>query len=73
MKVLKKIIRRQQDIYNTQIPVIAFIGDSVTQGCFECEAVGENSLTTVFDSKSGYAKRFEEIMSLIKSGNGCAE
>lgn len=65
MKVLKKIIRRQQDIYNTQIPVIAFIGDSVTQGCFECETVGENSLTTVFDSKSGYVKRFEEIMSLL--------
>ena len=35
MKIIKKI-ENKQDFYNYPTPTIAFLGDSVTHGCFEC-------------------------------------
>ncbi len=65
MKILEKIRTRQENLYDSEIPVIAFTGDSVTQGCFECHTAGEHGLTTVFDEKSGYVRRTQEILSLL--------
>lgn len=35
MEIIKKIVNKQ-DFYNYPTPTIAFLGDSVTHGCFEC-------------------------------------
>lgn len=44
---------------------IAFIGDSVTQGCFECYKKGDDVLETVYDYKSAYSNRLKEILNLL--------
>ena len=41
------------------------MGDSVTQGCFECYLTSETSLETVFDYKSAFSTRFKEILNLL--------
>lgn len=43
----------------------AFLGDSVTQGCFEVYRTGEHSLDTVYDYKSAYSTRFRELLNLL--------
>ena len=36
MKFLEKINQKSKDLMGTAPVTIAFLGDSVTQGCFEC-------------------------------------
>ena len=35
MKIIDKILAKQANLHENRQPVIAFLGDSVTQGCFE--------------------------------------
>ncbi len=65
MKIIDKIIDKRNNLYAAKNPTIAFLGDSVTQGCFECYTVGENGLNTVFDPQSGYSNRLKEIFALL--------
>ncbi len=44
---------------------VAFLGDSVTQGCFEVYRTGERSLDTVYSYKDAFSTRFREIMNLL--------
>ena len=44
---------------------VAFLGDSVTQGCFECYSDENGSIQTVFDIKSAYGARFKEMLNLL--------
>ena len=36
MKIIEKMAKKSADHYNNEGVTIAFLGDSVTQGCFEC-------------------------------------
>lgn len=65
MKITEKLNACQNNLYAAEIPTVAFTGDSVTQGCFECYPVGESGLSTVFEEKSGYVRRVQEIFSLL--------
>ncbi|MBE7100872.1 MAG: SGNH/GDSL hydrolase family protein [Clostridiales bacterium] len=64
MKIIKKIKEKSWDIYGAKPVTIAFIGDSVTQGCFECY-FDEKAVQTVFDVKSSYPTRVKEILNLL--------
>ena len=55
MKIKDKFILRQNSI-NNPLPVIAFIGDSVTQGCFECFVDKNNQIDTIFRSHLAYSR-----------------
>lgn len=44
---------------------VAFLGDSVTQGCFEVYKNGENSVETVYEAKSAYSAKFKEFLNLL--------
>lgn len=44
---------------------IAFLGDSVTQGCFEVYKTGEKTLETVYEYKNAYSTRLREIMNIL--------
>ncbi len=44
---------------------IAFLGDSVTQGCFEIYKTSANTLETVYDYKSAYSTRVREILNIL--------
>lgn len=64
MRTLKKLIERQYDNHNPPVTV-AFLGDSVTQGCFEVYKKNETSIETVFDKSAAYHRYFEMIFDLL--------
>lgn len=64
MEIIQKISEKNKDIYQAKPVTIAFLGDSVTQGCFECY-FDDNGVQTVFDSKSAYPMRVKEILNLL--------
>lgn len=55
MKIKQKFINRQ-NVLDNPLPVIAFIGDSVTQGCFECFFNEQNQIDTVFRPHLAYSR-----------------
>ena len=48
MKIIEKINAKNKNIYENNPVTIAFLGDSVTQGCFECYLTSPTTLDTVF-------------------------
>lgn len=64
MKVIEKIKGKSLDINRTKPVTVAFLGDSVTQGCFECY-FDDKAVQTVFDTKSSYPVRVKEILNLL--------
>jgi lysophospholipase L1-like esterase len=61
-----QLLKEKQDNINGANPVtIAFLGDSVTQGCFECYLTGPSTLQTVFDYSSSYSTRLKEILNIL--------
>lgn len=65
MNIVKKIVEKQNNNYENGGVTIAFLGDSVTQGCFEVFRKNEKELTTVFDKNSAYHKYFADIFSVL--------
>lgn len=55
MKIKEKFLKRQSKL-NNPLPVIAFIGDSVTQGCFECFVEKDGSIETVYHPELAYSR-----------------
>ncbi|MBE6645126.1 MAG: GDSL family lipase [Ruminococcaceae bacterium] len=64
MRIVEKIVKKQNDNHNPGVTV-AFLGDSVTQGCFEVYKKTENSIETVFDKSFAYHKYFAEIFEFL--------
>ena len=64
MRIIEKINQKNKDIYGDKPVTIAFLGDSVTQGCFECY-FDQQGVQTVFDSKSSYPTRVKEILNIL--------
>lgn len=64
MKIIEKIMAKK-DMYNQKPVTIAFLGDSVTQGCFECYIENGGGIETVFDYKSAYSTRVREILNFL--------
>ena len=64
MKIIEKLSAKQ-DIYGAKPVTIAFLGDSVTQGCFECYIKEDGNIETVFDYKSAYSTRVREMLNLL--------
>lgn len=62
MKLYDKISAKNE---NWKAVTVAFLGDSVTQGCFDVYMTGENSVETEFSYKDAYSTRFREIMNLL--------
>ncbi len=54
MKIIEKIRAKSKDLYGQPPVAIAFLGDSVTHGCFDVYRAGEKEIGTYFDIKNGY-------------------
>jgi lysophospholipase L1-like esterase len=61
MKFIEKLAKKQNDLYGASPATIAFLGDSVTQGCFELFESGR-AIDTVFENKNAYSTRLSEIL-----------
>ena len=64
MKIIEKL-NAKQDIYGEKPVTIAFLGDSVTQGCFECYIKEDGKIETVFDYKSAFSTRLREMLGIL--------
>ena len=64
-KIAEKIKAKSDAPYAVSPVTIAFLGDSVTQGCFEVYKNGEGSVEAVFDSPSSYSAKFKVIFEKI--------
>ena len=65
MKIIKKLSAKSRELWNETPAAIAFLGDSVTQGCFELYMTGEKTFDTVFDSESAYCTAVRKILALL--------
>lgn len=64
MEIMKKLAAKQNMLPHPPV-TIAFLGDSVTQGCFECYTLENDRIETVFDYSSAYSTRLREILNLL--------
>jgi len=64
MKIIEKLAEKAtgSGLYGAPIPTIAFLGDSVTQGCFEVYRSDEKCIDTVFDRAHAYHTYLAEIL-----------
>lgn len=65
MNIMKKMNRKAKDNGCAEGVTIAFLGDSVTQGCFELYRKKDNSFETVFDKNHAYHTYVAEIFTRL--------
>lgn len=65
MKIVEKIVAKQNANWDEPSPCIAFLGDSVTQGCFEVFRMSETAIQTIFDKNSAYHNYLAQIFAEI--------
>ncbi len=65
MKFLELLGQKNKWLLQNKIPTLAFLGDSVTQGCFECYTDERGNIQTVFDRESAYHHDLEKILALL--------
>ena len=65
MKIIEKFKEKQANIHGCRQPVIAFLGDSVTQGCFECYKTEAGGIETIFDKNGAYHRYLDQIFSVL--------
>lgn len=61
MKIIEKFIKKQEKPIDAPPITIAFLGDSVTQGCFELYKTGEKSFETEFRVNEGYHTKLRHL------------
>ncbi len=62
MKIMKLLAEKGKDRWGKKSPTIAFLGDSVTQGCFEVYEKNDGNVETVFDKNSTYHGYLNKIL-----------
>ncbi|MBQ8230219.1 MAG: GDSL family lipase [Clostridia bacterium] len=65
MSILTKIKEKQANIFNVSPITVVFLGDSVTQGCFELYKTSPTTLNTVFDYNNAFSTKFKKILNLL--------
>lgn len=65
MKFFEKMNAKQHDLQANPGVTIAFLGDSVTQGCFEVYKTGPETLETVFEPQHAYSARLREMLAVL--------
>jgi lysophospholipase L1-like esterase len=64
MKIIEAIKEKQRNLRKSRQPVIAFLGDSVTQGCFDLYMQGER-LKPYTISKHAYHEKVKDIFAMF--------
>ena len=65
MKIIDKIKEKQNDLYARKPITIAFLGDSVTQGCFECYEPVPEGIETEFVAQWSYCETVKKILNKL--------
>lgn len=64
MRFVEVLKRKMKDNLGTRTPIIAFLGDSVTQGVFEVYQKN-HKMEVVFDSLSSYSEKVKELLAML--------
>ena len=56
MKIIDKI-NAKQDMYNNPPATIVFLGDSITQGCFEVFFTTSGTIDTVYENGNSFSTK----------------
>lgn len=65
MKIIEKFIRKSESLSGEEPITIAFLGDSVTQGCFEAYVDNEQKIQTVFDKNNAYHSHLAKLLNIM--------
>ena len=65
MKIVQQIQEKQKDLYARKPITIAFLGDSVTQGCFDCYEIEPKKIETYFVAEWAYCERVKKILNKL--------
>lgn len=65
MEILNKLAAKARDNRDAAPVTIAFLGDSVTQGCFEIYNKSNGAIETVFDKTNAYHAHLARMLSVI--------
>lgn len=65
MDIRKRLDAKQHDLNGSPAVTIAFLGDSVTQGCFEVYRTGPDAIQTVFAPQYAYSTRLREMLAVL--------
>ena len=65
MNVARLFREKQEDLTGKKPITIAFLGDSVTQGCFETYLTPDGRLFGTTDYQSAYSTRLREMLALL--------
>lgn len=62
MEIMKKIAHKEADLFEAKPVTIAFLGDSITQGCFEMIETPDGKFRGVCDQESGYQNKLKKML-----------
>lgn len=62
MEIIQKIVRKGENLYEAEPVTIAFLGDSITQGCFEMLETPGGKFQGVCDQESGYQNKLKKLL-----------
>lgn len=65
MRIKEKIAYKQNNLNSAEPVTIVCLGDSVTQGCFECYVKEPGVIETVFDYESSYSTRLRQMLNTL--------
>lgn len=65
MRIMEKFIRKSKKLNDEQAVTIAFLGDSVTQGCFEVYVDNNQQVEPVFDKNNAYHNQLSKLLSVL--------
>lgn len=65
MKIIEKMAGKLQDNWEKEGVTLGFLGDSVTQGCFELYQKTDGSIETYFDQRSTYHGYVARLLSML--------
>ena len=64
MKFIEVLKRKMENNPDIRTPIIAFLGDSVTQGVFEVYQK-DDKMEVMFDSTSAYSEKVKELLAML--------
>lgn len=65
MNILEKFSKKRDNLKGESPVAVAFLGDSVTQGCFADQINSDGYLDTTFDAENAYHTKFRKIFNLL--------
>ena len=65
MKIMEKFAQKQRELANYSGVSLAFLGDSVTQGCFETYRRAADELRTCYEQENGYHHQLARMLATL--------